>query len=57
MKITKQRLIYSIFKNTILLVIISNIVSCSSQSKLEKKADEAFNRGEYFAASDFYELS
>lgn len=55
MKITKLQFIHSIIKTAIVLFFISNIVSCSSQAKLEKKADEAFSRGEYFAASDFYE--
>jgi len=34
---------------------MSGLLSCSSQSKLEKKADEAFNRGEFFSASVLYE--
>jgi len=47
------------FKNNIQYFISSLIllllIACSSQSKLEKKADDAFQRGEFFSASILYE--
>jgi len=36
-------------------ILFLGIIACSSQAKLEKKGDEALQRGEYFTASDFYE--
>ena len=42
-------------KIIILTLFVGSLVSCSSQSKLEKRADEAFSRGEYFSASVLYE--
>ncbi len=45
------------FYNYLFSLFFLCVYACSSQSKLEKKGDDAFQKGEYFSAVDFYEKS